>query len=137
MVENKSVLYDAIFITIVLTIIYIIFVVYNINKQKNGEVVNESTLDTTFWMGIVLSVAMALILIWIIAVFFMGDSAIVVAANIVTDSSQGSTVRTVETVQRTATPYSQPLLPQQAVGPVSVTSNSVSSGTLNAILAAS
>lgn len=137
MVENKSVLYAAIFITIVLTIIYIIFVVYNINKQKNGEVVNESTLDTMFWMGIVLSVAMALILIWIIAVFFMGDSAIVVAANVITDSSQGSTVRTVETVQRTATPYSQPLLSQQAVGPVSVTSNSVSSGTLNAILAAS
>ncbi len=149
MVENKTVLYAAIFIIIVLTIIYLIFVVFNINKQKKGEVVNDTTFDTMFWMGIVLIVAMSLILIWLIAVFFMGDSAIVTVSNVTVDAAQGAVVKEVVTTSQTVTPAvpfttvpttrvvpATSFAPTQVV-PVSVTTNSVQQRTLDAVIAAS
>lgn len=157
MVENKTVLYAAIFIIVVLAIIYMIFVVYNVNKLKQDEVVNDSTLDSVFWMGVVLIVAFALILIWLIAVFFMGDSAVVAVADVVVDASDGSTIKTVEMTRQTVTPVSttvaSPVVTQRVVtpaspvttftpattvtSPVSVTSNSIQQSTLDAVLAAS
>jgi len=148
MVQNKTVLYAAIFIVIVLAIIYMIFVVYNVNKLKQDEIVNDSTLDNVFWMGIVLIVAFALMLIWLISVFFMGDSGVVAAADIVVDAADGSTVKTVEMTRQTTTPVTTnvntpyiattPVVTSSTVrSPVSVTNNSVQQSTLDAVLAAS
>lgn len=148
MVENKTVLYAAIFIIVVLAIIFLIFVVFNVNKIKKGETVNDSTLDTVFWMGIVLIVAFSLILIWLIAVFFMGDSAIVAVSDVTVAASDGSTIKTVETTRQTVTPVSTTVttpivstVPSTSgvvmTTPLSVTDNSVQQQTLNAVIAAS